>query len=108
MVSSPASGSRRVLANVGVLAAPCMVTLPRLMRPLPTCAGSAAVSMGRSAMTISAVTPAATGAPALPTSRRPSSRTVRVTTFMRVSASVANRRAPRISTQSSPASLTAS
>ena len=70
-VVCPASGSRLSLTNVGVLAAPCIVTLPSPTMPLPTCAGSIAGSIGWSAMTISAVTSGATGVAALPISRKP-------------------------------------
>ena len=36
----PASGSAPTRSHVGVFVAPCMVTLPMLIRPVPNCSGS--------------------------------------------------------------------
>src|SRR5881628_2087024 len=59
-------------------------------------------------MTISAVTFGATGAVGDPTSRYPSSWTIKFAVFMRVFASARKRRRPRTSTHASFASLSAS
>ena len=56
--------------KVGVIGAPCIVTLPKFMRPVPNCSGSATPPpSGVLAMMISAVTFAAIGVAAVPTSR---------------------------------------
>ena len=68
----PTSGSVATRTNVGVRGLPCMVALPKIMRPVPNCNGSATLPpSAESAMTISAVTSAAIGAAAVPTCRMP-------------------------------------
>ncbi len=103
----PAVGSRVRRSKVGDVTAPSILTSPNAMNSVPYCSGSVLVFKG-SAMTISSVTPAATGDARVPISINPLGETSSVPTVNRVLISVRNREAPWTSTRASAALLTTS